>query len=313
MNEAREQARLAEQVSRVGRYDIRTHVIAQVVSYDSETNLAIVQPVNKAVRFTDAVNPEYIELGTISDVPVAQLGSGKLWCTVAPAAETYGLLHISDRTIDEWLELGGVVEPKNIRCHNLSDAIFYPSLLPKIVDGDNGAFDAEDDYQQLATDRISLRTRSGLTQVSVLDGESVLIQTISGDTVTSLTTIDADGNITIESEGELSATVAGDVSAESTGGDVNLTAGGNVVTSSTETVIQDGTDYAVQFTAMKTAFDNLKSELNALVTAYNAHIHITTATVGATLTPGVIAQTTSTGTPPVAIMDGAKVANVRLP
>lgn len=96
-------------------------------------------------------------------------------------------------------------------------------------------------------------------------------------------------------------------------GDVTLTAAGNVVTSATETVLQDGTDYAVQFTALKTAFDTLKSELNALVTAYNAHVHITTATVGATPTPGVIAPTTSTGTPPVASMDGAKVAAVRLP
>ena len=80
-----------------------------------------------------------------------------------------------------------------------------------------------------------------------------------------------------------------------------------------QVILNDGADNAVQFSAMQTAFDNLKSELNALVTAYNAHIHITTATVGATATPGVIAPTTTQGTAPAADMSGAKVDKVRLP
>lgn len=44
-----------------------------------------------------------------------------------------------------------------------------------------------------------------------------------------------------------------------------------------------------------TKLNNLVTEVNVLKDLYNSHIHITTATVGATPTPGVISPTTSTG------------------
>ncbi len=40
--------------------------------------------------------------------------------------------------------------------------------------------------------------------------------------------------------------------------------------------------------------NNLESKVNELITAFNAHSHITTATVAATPTPGIIAPTTTT-------------------
>lgn len=43
--------------------------------------------------------------------------------------------------------------------------------------------------------------------------------------------------------------------------------------------------------------NRLENKLNDLVAKYNAHIHITTATVGASATPGTIAPTTTTETP----------------
>jgi hypothetical protein len=45
------------------------------------------------------------------------------------------------------------------------------------------------------------------------------------------------------------------------------------------------------------ALNRLETKVDDLITKYNAHIHITTATVGATPTPGTIAPTTSTETP----------------
>lgn len=72
-------------------------------------------------------------------------------------------------------------------------------------------------------------------------------------------------------------------------------------------------DNAVRFSELKDGFDALKSDLNSLITAYNSHIHITTATVGASPTPGVIAPTTSTGVSSSASIDTSKVENVLLP
>jgi hypothetical protein len=75
--------------------------------------------------------------------------------------------------------------------------------------------------------------------------------------------------------------------------------------------INGDADNMVRFSELKAAYDELKGDLNALISAYNSHIHITTATIGATPTPGVIAPTTSTGTPSTATIDAAKIDNVK--
>lgn len=65
-------------------------------------------------------------------------------------------------------------------------------------------------------------------------------------------------------------------------------------------------DNLVRYAKLKEGFDALKADFNSLVTAYNSHIHITTATVGPTPTPGAIAPTTSTGTASTAQITGSK-------
>ena len=72
-------------------------------------------------------------------------------------------------------------------------------------------------------------------------------------------------------------------------------------------------DFVTAFTDMQTAFNTLKTDLNNLITAYNSHIHITTATVGASATPGIISPTVAIGTPSTADMSGAKVDTVKVP
>ena len=71
-------------------------------------------------------------------------------------------------------------------------------------------------------------------------------------------------------------------------------------------------DWAVQYTALKAAFDTMTTDLNALITSYNAHVHITTATVSTGL-PGVLSPTVSTGTPTTADMASAKITDIRVP
>jgi len=294
--DARDVMEMSTQIFDAKKYELRTHVIVKVTEYDDTNNLVKLQPVRNTFRTTDSENIADVELPLLTEVIVRQYGSGKVWCTVAPTVGTYGYLHISDRDIDDWKAAGGTV-PTDVRCQTLRDAIFEPSLLNLKEDGDNGLM-----VEPIKTDRISLRTRTGLTEISVLDDESVTVNVNDGK---ASLVVDLDGNVTLDCEG--------DISAESTGGDVTVTADGNIITSATETVVQDGTDWAVQFTAMKTAFDTLKNELNALVTVYNAHIHITTATIGVGPAVGVIAPTVSAGTPPAASMDSAKITDVRVP
>jgi len=269
--------RLIKRLINAELVSVHTNLIGQVVSYDGVTNTCSVQPVQQRMRINDPDNLTTVSLPQLDEVPVKQFGSGKLLLSVAPKVGSYGEIRVSERAIENWLMDGGIASPGSPRKFDISDSVFDPGLYPLIEDGDNGLI-----ASAIKTDRVELRTRSAKTSVGVIDDETLEIK-------------NENATISLASSGA-----------------VTITSADVITTSGTETVIQDGTDYAVQYTAMASSFDDLKSELNALVTAHNAHIHITTATVGVG-PPGVIAPTTSTGTPPVASMTGAKVAAVRMP
>ena len=76
--------------------------------------------------------------------------------------------------------------------------------------------------------------------------------------------------------------------------------------------LQGNADNAVRFSELKTAYDQLKSDFDNHVSTYNAHTHVTTATVSSG-PPGTIAPTTSTSTPSSGDVSGAKVEEVLLP
>jgi hypothetical protein len=80
-----------------------------------------------------------------------------------------------------------------------------------------------------------------------------------------------------------------------------------------ELVIHDGTNHAVQYEALKKEFDSLQKTVNDLIFAYNSHIHITTATVGAGPTPGVISPTVSTGTTSTADITNVEIDEILVP
>lgn len=71
--------------------------------------------------------------------------------------------------------------------------------------------------------------------------------------------------------------------------------------------INNGEDWAVQFTAMKAAFDELKGTLNTIQAHYIAHTHAVSGAATATPLPPPLP------TAATADMSGAKVEKVRLP
>jgi len=70
-------------------------------------------------------------------------------------------------------------------------------------------------------------------------------------------------------------------------------------------------DFMVRFNELKDGFDELKGDVNAFVIDYNAHTHITTATVGPSAVPGIIAPTTSLADPSIADISGAKISEIK--
>jgi uncharacterized protein YheU (UPF0270 family) len=69
-------------------------------------------------------------------------------------------------------------------------------------------------------------------------------------------------------------------------------------------VIASGTDYAVRYSSLETSFNQLKSDFNSLVVAYNSHQH--------TL-PNGASPPTLPGTTSAASISGAKIDEIRLP
>jgi hypothetical protein len=183
---------------------VRTWGPGQIVEYDAAANKAKIQLCVRRIRTEDPAAGPTVDLPVIEDVPVYQMGSGVLWGTVPPAVGSYGAVFFSDRDIEAWLVNGGIVDPGQIRKWDLSDAVFYPGLLPFVVDGDNGQIEAG-----IPTDRIGWRTRSGQTEVSVLADESAIIK-VGGDKAQ--ITVDKDGNVSIVCKGDVTAEADGAVS-----------------------------------------------------------------------------------------------------
>lgn len=77
--------------------------------------------------------------------------------------------------------------------------------------------------------------------------------------------------------------------------------------------VNDGEDYAVRYSALETAFNQLKDDFDSLVSLYNAHIHITTATVGSTAVVGTLSATTSQGSSSTADISDAKIEEILVP
>ena len=164
-------ARLVRAITKRHLADVHTHLPAQVVSYNAATNTCSVQPCVKRMRTEDSNNLQTVTLPQIDDVPVMLFGSGKCIMTVAPQAGSYGLLHTTERAIENWMLQGGTVEPTSSRMHDISDSFFQPGAYPLIADGDNGLI-----APPIEIDRIELRTRLGTTYVSVTDDNQVAIE-----------------------------------------------------------------------------------------------------------------------------------------
>ena len=213
MSWLREIKLLASRIAKAEASRVRTCTVGQITEYDATRNAVKIRLCVKSMRTEDPENLTTVEMPVLEDIPVQQFGSGKLLLSVPPSVNSYGTLFFSDRDLEAWLTTGGIVDPSNMRKWDLSDAIFAPGLYPFVVDGDNGQIE-----EAIKTDRISMRTRSGLTEISVLADESIAVNVNDGKAVV---TIDKDGNVTITSKGDLSATADGDITIDGASVTVN--------------------------------------------------------------------------------------------
>lgn len=111
--------------------DLRVAFPAQVLRYDSEKQLCDVQPLVRD-RFQDEDDGwTSITLPPIPNVPVCWMRGGGFVMTMPLAVGDIVEILVNDRSLDQWIEQGGVQDPADQRRHNLSDAVAIPGLHDK--------------------------------------------------------------------------------------------------------------------------------------------------------------------------------------
>lgn len=107
---------------------VRVALPAMVLSYDSATCKAAVQP-TVYESYVDETGATVTEAApVINDVPVVMPGSGGVRVKFPIAAGDTVLLVFASSNIDRWLSLGGAHPPADMRHHDIADAIAIPGL-----------------------------------------------------------------------------------------------------------------------------------------------------------------------------------------
>jgi hypothetical protein len=110
--------------------DVRVALPAKVVRFDAATQMIDAQPMVREGYIDENGERQTDALPVIPNVPVCFPGSGPFCITFPIAVGDTVLLVFSDRSLDKWLSVGGVIDPGDDRNHHLTDAIAIPGLRP---------------------------------------------------------------------------------------------------------------------------------------------------------------------------------------
>lgn len=113
--------------------DVHTWLPAQVVKVHSSG--AVDLKLLLQAKYRDGT---LVTLPILQSVPVEHPRGADWWIRLPIAVGDYGRASFSERSLDAWLVKGGVVDPADVRHHDLSDGIFIPGLYPKseVIAGD---------------------------------------------------------------------------------------------------------------------------------------------------------------------------------
>lgn len=120
------------------KLSVRTHSVGTVVSYDPAKQTASVRvdalQVLKDLGVTPtSANPLPVSVQepiTLEDVPVGWPRTSSGYLTLPLSEGDTGELHVQDRSLDQWLQIGDSTDPVSAFIHNLADSVFHPNIHP---------------------------------------------------------------------------------------------------------------------------------------------------------------------------------------
>lgn len=99
---------------------------ARVISYNDQTNRAIIQP----LIMMGTTDGQKISRAQVTDVPVFRFGGGGFFIHVPLVAGNFGWLKANDRDLSLLFQGGGQEDwPNTERLHSFSDSMFFPDTL----------------------------------------------------------------------------------------------------------------------------------------------------------------------------------------
>src|SRR5688572_9189268 len=102
---------------------LRVSLPARVERYDSTNQLIDAKPLIKdRVEGPDG-EPTSLDVPVITNVPVLFPGAGGFHVTFPVNRGDTVLLVFTDRSLDAWLDRGGLTDPDDARRHHISDAV----------------------------------------------------------------------------------------------------------------------------------------------------------------------------------------------
>lgn len=143
--------------------DLHTALPGQIVSYNSANQSCVVQPCIKK-KYEDGT---VVNIPQITNVPVVFPRAGKAFISLPLKAGDYVLIIFSERSMDLFSNLGGVVDPKDPRKHHVTDAIAIPGVYP---------FNAPADVSSSA-----LRIQNDQSRIDLFADGKFTIKKVGGD------------------------------------------------------------------------------------------------------------------------------------
>lgn len=121
---------------------IHVSLPGEVIKYDNTRRSVDVKPLIKRGYEAEDGSRAVESLSILASIPVVFPCGSLKGLTFPLAAGDTGLIVFSEASIDRWLAQGGEVDPGDDRRHSMSDAVFFPGLMPfnepgLATDGDN--------------------------------------------------------------------------------------------------------------------------------------------------------------------------------
>jgi hypothetical protein len=122
---------LLDALAAVVSSNLRVAFPARVERYDKDKQLVDVQPLLKTPLLDESGSTSAESMPVLTNVPVAFPQAGGAAIIFPIAAGDTVMIHICDRSLDQWLERGGEIDPVDRRTHVLEGAVAYPGVNAK--------------------------------------------------------------------------------------------------------------------------------------------------------------------------------------